>query len=48
MIVVDCKDINSIVLIYYRIVEVFKFVYVYRVLLGDEDFWDVGEVRFYL
>lgn len=37
----NCKDFNSIILIFYCIVEVFKFGFVYRVLFGDEDFWDV-------
>ena len=41
----DRKDVNSSVLTYHRIVEAFKFAYAYRALLGDEDFWDVEEVR---
>lgn len=41
----DRKDIKSTVLTYHRIVEAFKFAYAYRALLGDEDFWDVEEVR---
>lgn len=39
------KDLNSSILTYHRIIEAFKFAYAYRALLGDEDYWDVREVR---